>query len=66
METIRIPENQRYLEKAQQNTVAFLEGTFKMTQEDITRLVDANLYSDEEQDFIKLVCERRGWEYEEN
>lgn len=37
-----------------------------MTQEDITRLVDANLYSDEEQDFIKLVCERRGWEYEEN
>ena len=29
-------------------------------------LVDANLYSDEEQDFIKLVCERRGWEYEEN
>lgn len=64
--SLEYPENQRYLEKAQQSAVAFLEGTFKMTQEDITRLVDANLYSDEEQDFIKLVCERRGWEYEEN
>ena len=64
--SLEYPENQRYLEKAQQNTVAFLEGTFRLTQEDITRLVDAELFTDEEQEFIKLVCERRGWEYEEN
>lgn len=63
---LEYPENQRYLEKTQQTALAFLEGTLKLTQEDITRLLDANLYADEEQEFIKLVCERRGWEYEEN
>ena len=63
---LEYPQNQRYLEKIQQNTVAFLEGTLGLTQEDIIRLVDSELHADEEQEFIKLVCERRGWEYEEN
>ena len=59
------PENQRYLEKLQQNTVAFLEGRFGLTQEDIIELVNMQLYEEEQQKFIKMICERRGWKYED-
>ena len=57
-------ENQRYLERLQQNVIAFLEGTFDLTEEDIARLIDSDLFSDEEQEFSMLICERRGWQYE--
>lgn len=59
------PENQSYLEKLQQNTVAFLEGTFELTQEDIIKLVNMELFGEEEQEFVKMICERRGWKYED-
>ena len=59
------PENRRYLEKLQQNTVAFLEGRFGLTQEDIIELVNMQLYEEEQQKFIKMICERRGWKYED-
>ena len=62
---LEYPENQTYLEKLQQNTVAFLEGTFELTQEDIIKLVNMDLYGEEEQEFVKMICERRGWKYED-
>ena len=45
---------------------ATLMGTLEMTEEEVNEFVKCDRYYDEEETFVKMIFERKGWEYEEN
>ena len=63
---IEFQENQKYFSEIQQNTIATLMGTLEMTEEEVNEFVKCDRYYDEEETFVKIIFERKGWEYEEN
>ena len=63
---IEFQENQKYFSEIQQNTIATLMGTLGMTEEEVNEFVKCDRYYDEEETFVKIIFERKGWEYEEN
>ena len=63
---IEFQENQKYFSEIQQNTIATLMGTLEMTEEEVNEFVKCDRYYDEEETFVKMIFERKGWEYEEN
>ena len=63
---IEFQENQKYFSEIQQNTIATLMGAFEMTEKEVQDFVECDHYYDEEETFVKMIFERKGWEYEEN
>ena len=63
---IEFQENQKYFSEIQQNTIATLMGTLEMTEEEVNEFVKCDRYYDEEETFVKIIFERKRWEYEEN
>ena len=41
-------------------------GAFEMTEKEVQDFVECDHYYDEEGTFVKMIFERKGWEYEEN
>lgn len=62
---IRYEENKEYLEKMKRDAAAIAIGTFDMTGEEIKRLAETDGYSEEYDEFVKIICERKGYEYDE-
>ena len=63
---IEFQENQKYFSEIQQNTIATLMGAFEITEKEVQDFVECDHYYDEEGTFVKMIFERKGWEYEEN
>lgn len=40
-------------------------GTLEMAEEEVNEFVKCDRYYDEEETFVKMIFERKGWEYEE-
>lgn len=60
---LEFEENREYLESLKEEAAAILLGTLGMTPDEITELSKAD-YGDWEP-LVKEICERKGWEYEE-
>lgn len=56
-------ENLEYLETLKEDAAAILMGTLEMTPEEITELTKSD--DDGMEPLVKQICERKGWEYEE-
>ena len=65
VQDLEYDENIQYLEEMQGQVSAVFMGAFEMTEDEIKSFVGLSEYSEEYDEMVKMVMERKGWEYAE-
>ena len=59
-------ENKEYYDDMKQDVAAALLGTLEMTEEELADLMGMERDSEEMDELIRRIFERKGWDYEED
>lgn len=65
VQDLEYDENIQYLEEMQGQVSAVFMGALEMTEDEIKSFVGLSEYSEEYDEMVKMVMERKGWEYAE-